>query len=135
MAGKTVLTRLRRVDRRLASRVSRGRIGTLQGRLFWQESGAVEPVEIAIYQFADNGTGAAPWGGDETIAHRYSVQVDGDAWAGIRKLQGAYFVQPRSGDPMIPVEVDAETEPDDQTYAQVTLRVKVEVIHETIQIP
>lgn len=136
MAGRTVLSRLRRVDLRLAQRVSRNRIGTLQGRLFWQAVGDTTYSEMPLYQFVDNGTGAAPWGGEETIAHRYSVQVDGDSWAAIRKLQGRYFIQPRPDDSMFPVEVEAQTEPDDQTYAQVTFKVQVQVdVGAEIQLP
>jgi hypothetical protein len=129
MAGKKVLDRLRGVDRRLAERVSRGRIGTLRGRLYWQPEGGSRK-EIDIYEFQDQGTGTAPWGGQETLGHRYSVQIDGDAWTSIRKLRGTYFVKPRDKDKLIPVDVEGETEPDTETYAQVTFKVKQVITHE-----
>jgi len=134
MASKTVLDRLRIIDRRLANRVNRNRLGTLQGRLYWQANGVADPVELSIFEFQDQGTGTAPWGGSETLAHRYSIQIDGDEYAAIRDLQGDYFVQPRPGDNLVAVDPESQSESDQETYVQMSFRVKQSIEHQGINL-
>ena len=128
MPQNTVIARLRKIDKRLADKVSRKRIGSLVGRLWWQSTTDLEPAELPIYQFQDLGTGTAPWApGASTLAHRYSCRVDGDAYEAIQGLQGEYWVQPEPDGDLLPVEVESQSVPDGQTYAEIGFRVKTEV--------
>jgi len=130
-----ILERLRRIDIRIASKVSRDRIGSLVGRVYWQTAGTTRRIEAPIYQFADQGVSSSSFATHQAEGHFYSARIDGSFWESIRHLKGNWFVSPTGlSRHIVPVEPLNQNFDGSMTYADVSFRVKETVTHQTIDL-
>ena len=127
----TVLQRLQSVDERLATKVSRNKIGSLVGRLYFTPDGE-DQAEVSIFRFIDQGITSEPWAvGTEQVGHRYAIRVNRAWWDENGETQGKYHVQLSDElTEQIPVIVENQVIDDNQTYVAMTFRVQTTVTPE-----
>lgn len=124
----TVINRLTTIDGRLSDRVSRKRIGSLIGRVYFTPNGSTAQEEVLIFKFVDQGVTSVPWAtGTEQIGHRYLAHVSRDWWDVNGETEGKYEIRVNETGPLISVMVDNQVAEDDKTYVAISLKVITEV--------
>ena len=112
------------MDARLARKVSRSKIGTLKGRLFFTPDGGTQD-EVTIHRFVDQGVTSESWAvGTEQVGHRYAIQVNREWWDANGALNGIYQVQISDDlEELIPVLPENQVVDDSNTYVDMTFKV------------
>ena len=124
----TVINRLTKIDNRLATRVSRNKIGSLIGRVYFTPNATSVQAEVDIFEFVDQGITTVPWAtGTEQVGHRYVAHIDRDWWDLNGAIDGKYQIKTRETGPFIPVTAENQTVEDDKTYVVMIFRVITEV--------
>jgi|694.fasta_scaffold07955_13 hypothetical protein len=130
-----IIERLRRVDNRIAAKVSRDRIGSLNGRVYWQAANSKARVEAPVFSFADQGVSGSSFAGQSAEGHFYVARIDGTFWESIRHLKGDWFVSPTGlARDIVAVEPLNQNFDGSMTYAELSFRVKETVTHQTINL-
>lgn len=130
---KTVATRIRRVDRRVAN-ISR-KLGFLSSRAYFNPNGLPDWEEVGIFKFQDLGvTPKNVATGEELSAHRFTVAVSRDWLESHAGLDGIWGISrgdtgvkanviPLSISAIIECETESEEYQDNDTFGTVVLRV------------
>lgn len=135
MPRKTVLDRIARISLKVAEKVSRKKIGSLRGALFYQVVGESKWIEVPIISFEDQGVGESQREpGVQASGNSYGVKILRSWWDANRNKQVNYAIKMRvdrtvadETEPLIPVELESHTQMDNEVYTQATFRIALQM--------
>lgn len=126
----TVLQKLRAIDLRLAEKVSRNKIGSLVGRVYFQQAGSTTWSEVPLVRFTDQGVSSRNSRiGSQVQGHRFAAEVGRDWWDTVRTLRGNYAVRPTgiASDPLIQCDLEGHVADDSKTTVSLELIAAFEI--------